>query len=126
MSEENDYKRNIFLYVLIAGVLISIATSFYFFYLKKDYDFIVETECNPEMEVCFFRDCENSLDGCPPNNLSYYNEYTIKAKDFSSCKDEDCSDACLNNTIECVKTECSDNDILERSCVGLASINMQN
>lgn len=117
MSEERNNEHNIFLYILLAGVLIAIISSFYFFYFKKDYDFIVEIKCNPETETCFYRDCESSPDDCPPNNLSYYNEYTLKAKDFKACANEDCTEACVTGVIECVKNECTDSDIESGICV---------
>jgi hypothetical protein len=118
MSQEsgND-SSNLFIYILLAGVLIVIIASFYSFYFEKNYDFFVETECNPEMETCFFRDCENEPDICPPNNLSYYNQYTIKANDFKVCKNEDCKEACGLGLIQCIKTECSDGDIAEGVCL---------
>jgi len=126
MNEKDERKHNIFLYVLFGGVLIAVASSFYFFYFKKDYNFIIETKCNPEMETCFYRDCENSLDGCPPNNLSYYNQYTIKARDFNACENEDCTFACTTRVINCIKIECTQEDINNRVCVGLSSPGVQN
>jgi hypothetical protein len=126
MNEKDERKHNIFLYVLFGGVLIAVASSFYFFYFKKDYNFIIETKCNPEMETCFYRDCENSLDGCPPNNLSYYNQYTIKARDFNACENEDCTFACITRVINCIKIECTQEDINNRVCVGLSSPGVQN
>ena len=118
MSEEiNSNTKNFFLYLLLGCIFIAIASSFYFFYIKKDYDFFVETKCNPETETCFFRDCEGSPDICPPNNLSYYNQYTIKARDFKSCLNEDCTDVCNNKTIDCIKTECTEGDINEGICL---------
>lgn len=117
MPNEIENKRNLFAYLLLACVLISIISSFYLFYFKKDYDFFVETRCNPETDVCFFRDCEDSPEVCPPNNLSYYNQYTIKASDFKSCLNEDCTDACDNKIIKCIKTECTEDDINEGVCI---------
>jgi len=125
MPEEGKREHNIFLHILLGGVFLAIVSSFYFFYYKKDYDFIVETKCNPESETCFYRDCTNP-DDCPPNNLSYYNEYTIKAKDFMTCENEDCSIACITGIIECVKTECADTDIEKGICVVTSNQEIQN
>ena len=103
---KKDSRHNIFLYIMLAGCLIAIAVSFYFFYFKKDYDFYIETKCDPQTENCFFRDCENNPDICPPNGFSYYNQYIIKARDFKSCSNEDCTEACATNLIKCNKVEC--------------------
>lgn len=99
--------------IFFASAIIS---CFYLFYIKKDFDFIVETDCDPNTETCFYRDC-GIVDECPPNNLSYYNEYTLKAKDFQSCPNEDCMEACASGTIECIKTECTEDDIKDEICV---------
>lgn len=115
--EKKEMASNIFLYILLSGVLIAIIVSFYSFYHKKNYDFFVETACNSEMEMCFYRDCEGSPDICPPNNLSYLNQYIISAKDFKYCENEDCTEVCNNNTISCIKIECTENDINEGICI---------
>jgi len=121
---EEEKKHNIFLYVLLIGVIISIASSFYFFYFKKDFNFIVETKCNPETETCFYRDCTNP-DDCPPNGFSYYNTYTLRARDFKACGvNEDCLEACTTGAISCTKTECTESDITEGVCITPANINI--
>jgi len=127
MTKDNSGKRgsDVFLYSLLFMCFISIVLSFYFFYIKKDYDFIVEVACNPEVETCFYRDCTTPED-CPPNNLSYYTEYTIKASDFKSCGNEDCTEACKDNLITCIKTGCTDIQINDGTCVLPANLNTQN
>jgi len=115
--KKEEKSHNIFLYIMLAGCLVAIAVSFYFFYLKKDYDFFVETECNSETETCFYRDCEASPDDCPPNNFSYYNQYTISANDFKYCENEDCTEACATGLIKCTKIECTETDITDGACV---------
>jgi hypothetical protein len=117
-----EKKHNIFLYVLLISVIISIASSFYFFYFKRDFNFIVETKCNPETETCFYRDCTIN-DNCPSDNLSYYNTYTIKASDFKYCTDEDCTSACKTGVILCKKTECTEKEFTDGTCVAPISIN---
>ena len=117
---EEEKESNIFLHVLLGGVLVAIISSFYFFYFKKDYDFMVETKCNPETETCFYRDCTNP-DDCPPNGLSYYNQYTLKASDFKACANEDCTEACTTGVISCTKTECTESDIDDGTCVAPSS-----
>ena len=84
---------------------------------SKDYDFFIETQCDSATETCFYRDCENSPDDCPPNGFSYYNQLTIKASDFKYCVNEDCTEACATGLIQCEKTECTDDDISSGTCV---------
>jgi hypothetical protein len=115
-EDQEEKKHNLILYVLLGGCIIAIISSLYFFYFKKDYEFIVETKCDPTTETCFYRDCTNP-DDCPPNNLSYYNQYSLKASDFKACADEDCSYACVNNVISCIKIECTISDVENETCV---------
>ncbi len=122
MIKNDNNKNNLFLLVILFGCLVSIIVSFYFFYFKKDYNFIVETKCDPTTQTCFYRDC-SIADNCPPNNLSYYNVYTLKAKDFNQCTNEDCTDFCSLNNGVCIKTECTESDISDGTCVLPESIN---
>ncbi len=116
MPDENIKTHNTFISILLFSCLIVISTSFYFFFYKKDYTFLVETQCNPQTQTCFYRDC--SIEGdCPPNNLSYYNKYNLSAKDFELCVEGDCTDACALNTILCEKIECTSLDFEEGMCV---------
>lgn len=116
MPEEEQKNHNLFLYVLLFSCLVVLIASFYSFYIRKDYNFIVETSCDNTKETCFYRDC--SVEGdCPPNHLSYYNRYTIKANDFHACKDEDCTAICAEGGIACLKTECTDDDIANEICI---------
>lgn len=117
INASDDKKHNIFLNILFFGVIVSIAVSFYNFYYKKNYDFYVETQCNPDEEICFYRDCENDPDICPPNNFTYYNQYIIKAKDFKFCDNEDCGRVCKSGEIHCVKVGCSLENIENGVCV---------
>ena len=116
MSEEDKKTKNWFIRLILVCCVVAIGSSFYFFYFKKDYDFNVETKCDPHTQTCFYRDC--SLEGnCPPNNLSYYKQYTIKARDFAQCKNEDCTDICMSGGIQCIETQCTDQDKVDKICV---------
>lgn len=100
---------------LVACCFIAIAVSFYFFYYKKDYKFIVEVACDTTKETCFQRDCTNP-DDCPPNGLSDFKRYSLNAGDFSKCENEDCTNACETGTIKCKPIECTVDEILGESC----------
>jgi hypothetical protein len=94
---------------------VAILVSFYFFYFKKDYDFIVEVACDPSVEVCFQRDCSNP-DDCPPNGLSDFKRFSLKASDFKMCENEDCTIACKTGTIKCEPIECEEDEEMGESC----------
>jgi hypothetical protein len=115
MHEEEKKQHNIFLYILLAGIVIAIISSFYFFYFKKDFDFIVETTCDPNKEQCFERDCTNP-DDCPPNGLSEFKRYTLNANDFKYCQNEDCTFACESAQIKCTNVPCVEDVEMGESC----------
>lgn len=103
MEMEGKKNDDFFIYMLLAGILIVVVNSFYMYFYKQNYPFIVETKCDPEVETCSYRDCENEPDICPPNGLSYYKEYTINARDYKYCENEDCELACKEGVINCVE-----------------------
>lgn len=115
MPERTKKDNNVFLYLLLGLCLIAIAISFYFFYFKKDYKFIVEVACDPTKETCIQRDCSNPED-CPPNGLSNFKRYSLNARDFEMCENEDCENACETGSIQCEPIECEEDPIYGESC----------
>ena len=115
MPEGAKKENNIFLFLLLGGSFIVIAASFYFLYIKKDYEFIVEVSCDPTKETCIQRDCSNP-DNCPPNGLSDFKRYSLNAGDFESCKNEDCTEACETGSIKCTQIECVEDLTAGESC----------
>ncbi len=93
--------------LLTLMVLSALGSSYYIFYYQKDYEFLVEASCDPSSQSCFARDCVNT-DGCPPNNLSIYKVFELKASDFDSCKDTSCKMECESGTLSCVEVKCGD------------------
>lgn len=104
-NEQKKKSNNWFLRAMIGCCIIAILVSFYFFYYKKDYNFIVEVPCDVLKEQCFQRDCSNP-DDCPPNGLSSFKRYNLRAMDFKMCENEDCAKACESGTIKCEPVEC--------------------
>ena len=101
--------------VLFLGIIIN---SLYFFYFKKDFNFIVETSCDPSQEQCFIRDCTNP-DDCPPNGLSSFKRYSLKANNFKYCLNEDCKIVCESGQIKCEAIPCVDDPEIGESCSSL-------
>jgi hypothetical protein len=111
-SHINKYIGIIFIVLFLSAIL----SSWYKYEYTKNYDYLVETECNPDIEVCFSRDCEEDPDSCPPNMLSNYKQYYIKAYDFPNCADESCGEACTSGVIQCEEILCGESE--EDECVG--------
>ncbi len=116
MLEENPKYSNLFLNILVFGCVLSVIASFYFFYYRKDYDFIVEVPCNITQETCFQRDCRGD-NYCPPNGLSNFKRYSLKAGDFQACGNEDCAYACSTGAIKCEPVECQEDLEVGEFCV---------
>ncbi len=117
MSPEQEKKqKNWLIWLLVGGCVASILFSFYTYFYKKNYNFIVEVPCDNSTETCFERDCSN-LDDCPPNGLSDFKRYSLKASDFKYCKDENCAQACAEGTIKCESVQCEENSETGESCV---------
>ncbi|HNW71317.1 MAG TPA: hypothetical protein PKZ36_01600 [Candidatus Paceibacterota bacterium] len=104
-TEDGRMKIDWLVLSLLSCCLIATAVSFYFFFHKKAYDFIIEIPCDPNKEVCSFRDCSEP-DSCPPNNFSFFKKYNLRASDFNKCPDGDCSVVCETGQINCEPIEC--------------------
>ena len=96
---------------LIATILFlffaAVAATAWLFLVREEYDFFVEAPCDSTQEICFVRDCSNP-DDCPPNGLSEYTIFKIKAADFNQCADGTCKKECAFNSISCERIVCGD------------------
>jgi hypothetical protein len=115
MFEKTNKKNDWFLWLIGISCLVAIFCAFYFFYYKKDYNFIVEVACDPLKETCFQRDCSNP-DDCPPNGLSNFKRYSLNAGDFKMCANEDCANVCETGIIKCEPVKCVENAEVGESC----------
>ncbi len=124
MPEENKKQTYWLVFLLVGSCIFSIFISFYFYAIKKEHNFFVETACDTTKENCFYRDCESEDAECPPNNFSYYSKYSIPAKDFSMCIDEDCSNFCTSSTQKnsCVQILCTQEELDFGECVYKADV----
>jgi hypothetical protein len=121
MEEIKENKKiNYFMILIIISCLVVIFSAFYFYFFKKDFDFIVEVPCNTEEEQCFIRSCD--FIECPPNNLSSFKRYSLKARDFKFCENENCELACETNLINCELIPCEENLEFSESCSAPISI----
>lgn len=103
MSEQkDDKKQKLVNYLFFASIIVAFLFSFYHYYYTKNFDYIVESPCDPEVETCGFRDCENDPDVCLPNELTYYKMYVVKAYDFPKCENNSCETECESGEIKCI------------------------
>ncbi|MEI6400083.1 MAG: hypothetical protein WCO58_01005 [bacterium] len=102
--EEKQPKKSYFFYMIFSILLISVIIGFYHFYIKKDFYFLIETNCDAQKETCFQRDC--STGQCPPNNFSEYRIFKINAKDYQMCSNDNCLTVCKNDQTKCEETIC--------------------
>lgn len=90
--------KNILLISILTTILV-VAISVNKFYISKNYDFIVEVSCNPDIDSgCNTRDCSVE-DSCPPNNFESYKQYSVPATEFPRCENEDCAELCRTTNI---------------------------
>ena len=102
-------KVSILLSITAVCVALVFLTAYSKYIFAKDYDFILEAPCNPEIEVCFVRDCD---DYCPPNELDTYTIYKIPASAYESCTTNSCQNICQNPKTSglCEKINCQIED----------------
>ena len=103
-TTDQPVKKNYLVTFFLISLGLVCLFSFLRFYLFKNYDIIIETECDPNTDTCFTRDCET--EECPPNNLNNYKKYSIKAFQFDRC---DHAGSCVkfcSNIRNCEPIEC--------------------
>lgn len=122
---KSDKVAGAFSFLVVGIFLVVIVVNFYVLLFKKDYDFIIEVPCDPSQEECFERDCSNPGD-CPPNELSNFKRYSLRADDFQYCENEDCATVCASGEIECTQIECTVDELYGEYCVSpVASENVE-
>lgn len=97
-----------FFVVIGITLVIPLSAAFYKYYYKQDYDYLVEAPCEPANETCHTRDC--STEECPPNGLSDYKIFTVKAYDFAKCKKNSCKEECEKELIYCTPILCVESE----------------
>lgn len=99
-----ERSSKLFLWAISLSVAVVIIATGYKFLIQKDYNFLVEAECNPSTETCFHRDC--TVVECPPNHLQDYKKFSVPASDFPKCSSDSCATECANHTITCKEIVC--------------------
>lgn len=94
--------------VFLVMLIVTISHGMYVYYISQEYDYMVEAYCDPTIDVCFERDC-SAPEECPPNGLSIYKKYLIRARDFAKCTDNSCTNVCAEEQGICTPTICGAN-----------------
>lgn len=102
MGKEKGLSKIIWLAVA-AAILYVVWFNFDKFVLSQNYEFYVESPCDPAEETCYVRDCE---DYCPPNGMAVYKVWMISAADFDECADDTCEAECESGAITCEPVPC--------------------
>ena len=102
--------RNTKIVLIIVGVAIflSVGTTFYRYYVLRDYLVHAEVACDPQKENCFVRYCTvDDWDPCDFLHVKYTRYYKIVAKLASNIP------VCNQNKQQCAPLTC---DPLEKNC----------
>ncbi len=106
----------VFFTILLGSVLLVLAVTGYKLLIQKDYNFVIEQECDPAIDTgCYERSCEN--DECPPNGIASYKIFEINANDFPLCSDNTCAKECESGIIECQQVFCDEEDVTSDVCL---------
>ena len=106
--QDSSNKVSKILFILVAAMVLSVVISnFHTFFYEKNYEFIVEAECNPTEQACFARHCGEDEE-CPPNGLEQYRMFALTAVDFETCSDSSCLDECSMGSINCEEIFCDE------------------
>lgn len=98
------------LYWFLAGVIAAaLAVSFYKYFFRQDYMFLLEAPCDTAIQTCYVRDC--STGECPPNGLAAYRIFELKASRFTDCEDAACLNLCPGDS--CGEVFCDTREGLE-------------
>lgn len=115
MSESRQSKSGkFFLAFFVVLIVISVGATFFRIYLKKDYQIISQTDCDPSAEKCFVHICDPETDGeCkgnPEEDTFYYKIISKNASQIPNCdpNSEECAPlACEEGEDDCEITLCS-------------------
>lgn len=113
MQKHLDLNRLINI-IFISSFFVVIVGAMFKYYVTKEYNFFIETSCNPDTEYCYSRDCEN--DDCPPNGFVDYKRYKLRAYQFDACESDGCENYC-HNLKQCIEIPCGDDS--EDICSGV-------
>ncbi|OHA47554.1 MAG: hypothetical protein A2541_02175 [Candidatus Taylorbacteria bacterium RIFOXYD2_FULL_36_9] len=133
MLESSKEKKKNFWFFTVLGILIlaSVVTTFVRYYVLKDYQIIAQVSCDPNIELCFQVECDNTVDdSCLVNSdnesVTYYKIISKRASNIALCEKSvdkiGCADelSCIFNEEQCSYEYCTEEALGEGElCVGV-------
>jgi hypothetical protein len=98
--------NKVVLLLVLLGFFFVIGISYYKYFKIKDFNFIVEAECNPNKENCFERNCAETEE-CLIPDFNYYKLFKVPAYLFNKCDSNTCSNICTTEG-RCEEIKCGD------------------
>jgi hypothetical protein len=111
---EIDRRSSMLVVVFFVLVFLSIAASYYRFFIIRDYTIHVQAPCDPTVEKCFVYECDDSLGECtgdPATDVTYYKLLDRSAQNMPTCNpNEGACEAyvCPENEMGCTIATCDE------------------
>lgn len=125
--ESSDKKsknaNRVFYMILVLLIIGSVGVTFFKIVIKKDYQILAETSCDPKTEKCFARTCDPTSDStCPAieaDRTTYYKIISKNASSIALCEATtdkigcDTELSCTSNEISCSYTYCNPDELID-------------
>lgn len=122
-NKKTRVANKIFYVILILLILVSIGVTFVKIVIRKDYQIVAETSCDPQTEKCFVYTCDPADDEtCPANEserTTYYKMVSKKAANIAACEATvekigcDTELSCIENEESCSYTFCDPDELTD-------------
>lgn len=113
-TTNETYSPLVMHWILLVAVIIALLASMYKYVWLQDYYFYVEANCDPSVQECYTRNCDE--EECPPRGLTNYRLFLISAKTFQACADNQCSNVCIEGSELCTEVPCDPGGDVQ--CIG--------
>lgn len=111
--ETKQYTKYLWV-VFLTLTAISVAVSFYRFYILRDYEITAQVTCDPAQEKCFIQECDPEVEVCTGDtakDTTYYKLIHRLAQHIPLCdpNDADCHPLqCAPSEANCFETLCDE------------------
>jgi hypothetical protein len=108
-----DRKTKILLGIFALIIVLVTMLVYFRFYIERNYIISSEVDCDPDLEACFVRTCEEDCE--VPGEVTYYKLRSVNASQLPLCDphEEECPDILCQETASCHETLCSPDTVPE-------------